>query len=213
MAESDGAASVVADALRADIVTGRLAPGAQLSQERVREVHGVSRSTLREAFQLLVRERLLVHELARGVFVRQLSRGDIADLYAVRRMVEGSALRHIQTLTLAGLRRLSAAIADGHAAAEEQHWDAVAAASIRFHEALVALAGSERLDGIMSGVLAEFRLAYAQMRDTQVFHATFLKRNREIADALRSGDVEGAAQTLERYLHDAEDMLQAAYID
>lgn len=210
---SSGAAARVADALRADIAAGRLAPGAQLSQERVREVHGVSRSTLREAFQLLIRERLLVHELSRGMFVRQLSRRDISDIYQVRRVVECAALRSIKTLTPAGLRRLTAAIADGNAAAEVPDWDAVAAASIRFHEALVALAGSERLDAMMTGILAEFRLAYAQMRDTQVFHAAFLKRNGELADVLRSGDIEGAALILDRYLHDAEDVLQASYID
>lgn len=216
MIESGGsraAAAVVADALRADIARGRLAPGAQLSQERVREVHGVSRSTLREAFQLLIRERLLVHELSRGVFVRQLSRRDISDIYQVRRVVECSALRSIRTLTPAGLRRLSQAITDGRAAAEAPDWDAVAAASIRFHEALVALAGSERLDAMMGGVLAEFRLAYAQMRDTQVFHAAFLKRNGELADVLRSGDIDGAAALLEKYLYDAEEVLQASYID
>lgn len=213
MARTGGAASRVADSLRAKINSGELTPGAQLSEERVREMHGVSRSTLREAFQLLIRERLLVHELSRGVFVRQLSRQDVADLYEVRRIVECAALRHISVLTPAGLRRLSAAIEDGRSAAEEQRWDAVAAASIRFHEALVALAGSERLDAMMAAVLAEFRLAYVQMRDTQVFHADFLERNREIADTLRSGDIEGAARALEKYLEDSETVLLREFVD
>lgn len=213
MVESSGAASRIADALRTQIAAGELLPGTRLSEERVREAHGVSRSTLREAFQRLIREGLLVHELSRGVFVRQLSRQDISDLYEVRRIIEGAALRHIRTLTPAGLRRLAAAIAEGHAAAEEHSWEAVAAASIKFHEALVALAGSARLDAMMSGILAEFRLAYAHMRDTQVFHAAFLKRHDEIAGALRLGDVEGAASLLDTYLQDAETTLLSHYVD
>jgi DNA-binding GntR family transcriptional regulator len=213
VARTAGAASRVADSLRAQINSGELAPGQQLSEERVREAHGVSRSTLREAFQLLIRERLLVHELSRGVFVRQLSRRDVSDLYEVRRIVECAALRHIRVLTPAGLRRLSAAITEGRSAAGEQRWDAVAEASIRFHEALVSLAGSERLDAMMSAVLAEFRLAYAQMGDTQVFHAGFLKRNGAIADTLRSGDIEGAAQALEKYLEDSEKVLLEQFVD
>ncbi|WP_255945713.1 GntR family transcriptional regulator [Streptomyces odontomachi] len=211
MADSSGAASRVADALRTQIVSGELKPGSRLSEERVREAHGVSRSTLREAFQRLIRERLLVHELSRGVFVRQLSRADVADLYEVRRIVECAAVRRIRTLTPAGLRRLSGAISDGLAAREELRWDDVAAASIRFHEALVALVGSERLNAMMSGVLAEFRLAYAQMGDVRTFHAGFLERHREIASALYSGDVEGAADLLEVYLADAEEALLKEY--
>lgn len=211
MADSAGAASRVADALRTQIVSGELKPGSRLSEERVREVHGVSRSTLREAFQRLIRERLLVHELSRGVFVRQLSREDIADLYEVRRIVECAAVRRIRSLTPAGLRRLSTAITDGSAAAEEARWDAVAAASIQFHEALVALAGSERLSTMMNSVLAEFRLAYAHMGDTWAFHATYLERNKEIAEALRSGNIDEAAQLLELYLCDSEAALLKDY--
>ncbi|MFF0794634.1 GntR family transcriptional regulator [Streptomyces spiralis] len=213
MTDSAGTASRVADALRAQIVSGELKPGTRLSEEQVRKVHGVSRSTLREAYQRLIRERLLVHELSRGVFVRQLSREDVADLYQVRRIVECAAIRSIRSLTPSGLRRLSATISDGRAAAEESRWDAVAAASIRFHEALVALAGSDRLDTMMSGVLAEFRLAYAHMSDTRVYHAAYLGRNREIAEALRSGNIEEAATLLETYLTDSEAALLEDYPD
>ncbi|OEV03155.1 GntR family transcriptional regulator [Streptomyces oceani] len=211
--DSTGTASRVADTLRSQIVSGELKPGSRLPEEAFRELHGVSRSTLREAFQRLIRERLLVHELSRGVFVRQLSRGDVADLYEVRRIVECAAVRRIRSLTPAGLRRLAEALSAGTAAAEAQEWDTVAAASIRFHEALVALAGSERLSAMMSGVLAEFRLAYARMGDTQRFHAAFLERNREIAEALRAGETDHAATLLDAYLTDSEEALLKEYLD
>jgi DNA-binding GntR family transcriptional regulator len=204
-------ASRVADALRARIIDGDLLPGVKLSQERVQDALGVSRSTLREAFQLLIRERLLVHELSRGVFVRQLTMQDISDLYRVRRIVECAAVRSVEVMKPTGLRRLMAAIEDGHAAAEVQQWGQVAAASIRFHEALVALAGSQRLDSLVAEVLAEFRLAYAFMHDPQVFHAHFLERHTGIADAVRSGDLDGAADLLDAYLREAESQVLARY--
>jgi DNA-binding GntR family transcriptional regulator len=111
----------------------------------------------------------------------------------------------------AGLRRLMAAIEDGHTAAAAQQWGRVAAASIRFHEALVALAGSPRLDSIITGVLAEFRLAYAVMSDTQQFHTRFLARHTDIADAVRSGDLDRAAHLLDDYLRDAEREVLESY--
>lgn len=212
MPGSGSTASRVADALREQVVSGELKPGTRLSEERFRERYGVSRSTLREAFQLLIRERLLVHELSRGVFVRQLSRQDVADLYEVRRIVECAAVRRITSLTPAGLRRIAAAVSEGQAAAAEYAWDAVGAASIRFHEALVALAGSERLDVMMSGVLAEFRLAYAHMGDAWP-HAAYLKRHVEIAEALRLGEIELAESRLHAYLVEAERNLLQHYDD
>jgi DNA-binding GntR family transcriptional regulator len=207
----ESSASRVADALRARIIDGDLLPGVKLSQERVQDALGVSRSTLREAFQLLIRERLLVHELSRGVFVRQLSMQDISDLYRVRRIVECAALKQVETMKPAGLRRMLAAIEDGQVAAAAQQWGQVAAASIRFHEALVALAGSPRLDSLITGVLAEFRLAYAFMHDTHAFHTRFLGRHTEIADAVRSGDLDGAAGLLDSYLREAERRVLASY--
>jgi DNA-binding GntR family transcriptional regulator len=172
---------------------------------------GVSRSTLREALQLLVRERLLVHELSRGVFVRRLDLDDVADLYRVRRIVECAAVRGIDNMTPEGLRRVRDAIAEGRRAADAEDWGRVAAASIRFHEALVALAGSPRLDALLSGVLAEFRLAYGLMDDTQAFHVRFLARHDDIARAVTDGDLDRAATLLEEYLADAEHEVRARY--
>jgi DNA-binding GntR family transcriptional regulator len=114
-------------------------------------------------------------------------------------------------MTPAGLRRVRAAIADGRAAKAAGRWDQVAAASIRFHEALVALAASPRLDALVSGVLAEFRLAYALMRDTQAFHVRFLGLHEDIAHAVSDGDLERAATLLEAYLREAEGRVRAHY--
>lgn len=206
-----GAATQVAASIRAQIIAGVLTPGTRLPEERVRAELGVSRSSLREGFQLLIRERLLVHHLSRGFFVRELSQDDIADLYAVRRVMECGALRHIATLQPHQLRDLTSPVDAGRAAAEEGDWHTVAAASIAFHEHLVALAGSPRLTALMSQVLAEFRLSYAYMSDPLSFHAPFLERNQALADRIRGGDLEGATDLLEQYLRDAEAALLERY--
>ncbi|MGH3098454.1 MAG: GntR family transcriptional regulator [Streptosporangiales bacterium] len=213
MAGSDqqSTASRVADRLRTRIIEGKVQPGERLSEERVRQAMGVSRSTLREAFQLLIRERLLVHTLSRGVFVRRLSADDISDLYRVRRVIECATLRELEVLPPAGLRTLVASAEDGRTAARSRRWQEVAAASIRFHKALVALAGSERLDGLITQVLAEFRLAYAMMNDPYAFHAYFLAKHAPITDAVRSGELDRAADLLDAYLREAEDRLISAY--
>ncbi|WP_121701458.1 GntR family transcriptional regulator [Streptomyces sp. E5N298] len=63
----------VSDILRSRIAEGYFPPGTRLSEDSIGGALGVSRNTLRESFRLLTHERLLVHELNRGVFVRVLA--------------------------------------------------------------------------------------------------------------------------------------------
>lgn len=209
--KNQGRAGAMAAILRERVLTGELQPGQRLSEEQVREELGVARSTLREAFQLLIRERLLSHQLSRGVFVRSLTQTDVSDLFVARRVVEIGALQRIRTLQPARLQALGTAVRDGRAHEQTDDWQGMAAASVRFHQALVGLAESPRLDELIEGLMAEFRLAYARMNDTQAFHQDFLDRNDELAQLIGAGELGRAVEVLERYLHDSEEALLARY--
>ncbi|MGW7005548.1 GntR family transcriptional regulator [Streptomyces sp. NPDC054933] len=83
----------VADVLRGRIAAGALRSGTRLSEEALGAALGVSRNTLREAFRVLAHERLVVHEMNRGVFVRSLGPADVADIYLTRRALETAGVR------------------------------------------------------------------------------------------------------------------------
>ncbi|WP_406859626.1 GntR family transcriptional regulator [Streptomyces sp. HUAS MG47] len=200
----------VADILRTRIAEGFFPPGARLSEESIGGALGVSRNTLREAFRLLTHERLLVHELNRGVFVRVLAVADVADIYRTRRLVECAVVRGLGRPPYA-LDALAAAVAEGEQAARADDWTGVSTANIHFHTALVALAGSARTDELMRGVLAELRLAFHVVADPRVLHEPYLVRNREILDALGEGERAAAERLLARYLDDSRDRMVEAY--
>jgi DNA-binding GntR family transcriptional regulator len=202
----------VAGVLRERIAQGFFPPGSRLSEESIGSALGVSRNTLREAFRLLTHERLLVHRLNRGAFVRVLSAADIADIYRVRYVVECAAVRASGAAPrpLAGVE---AAVEDGQQAADRGDWTACGTANIHFHQALTGLAGSERLDDLMRGVLAELRLAFHVMDDPRRFHEPYLTRNRDILTALEAGDIESAERMLGFYLEDSRRQLAEAYPD
>ncbi|CUR62419.1 putative transcriptional regulator, GntR family [metagenome] len=199
----------VAEILRSRITEGRLPPGTRLSEEDIGVALGVSRNTLREAFRLLAHERLLVHEFNRGVFVRRLTVDDVHDLYRFRRLVEGGVLR--TSPADAPLDDVRRAVEEGEAAAADGRWVDVGTANMRFHQAVAALARSPRVEEAMRHVLAELRLVFHVMAAPRTFHEPYLAENRRILDLLESGDVEGAAETLERYLTVAEEQLTEAY--
>jgi DNA-binding GntR family transcriptional regulator len=204
------AAEKVAATLRARVLRGALRPGERLSEESLGLALGVSRNTLREAFRLLADNGLLVHELNRGVFVRTLTPNDIRDLYQVRRIIEGAAARSVLQQPDANLNQVASAVADGEAAAQQDRWADVATADLLFHQHLVGLCASPRLDGLMQRVLAELRLVFHRMPAAAPFHRPYLVRNRQILTLLQDGDGAGAEKELMRYLDDAERELLAA---
>ncbi|MDI9889248.1 GntR family transcriptional regulator [Streptomyces sp. HNM0645] len=202
----------VADILRARIAEGYLPPGSKLSEDAIGNALGISRNTLREAFRLLTHERLLVHELNRGVFVRVLTVQDVTDIYQVRRLIECAAVRNLGVPPY-DLSTAEAAVAVGEKAAREGAWRELGTANIYFHHAVVALAHSKRLDELMRGVLAELRLVFHAMDNPRDFHEPYLARNREILAALKAADRVKAELLLAAYLDDAEKQLVQRYSD
>ncbi|GAB7034997.1 GntR family transcriptional regulator [Streptomyces sp. NPDC021749] len=206
----------VADILRDRITEGYFPPGARLSEESIGGALGVSRNTLREAFRLLTHERLLVHELNRGVFVRIVTVEDLDDIYRVRTLVECAAVRSLgqgpyDDPTTEAIAAVEAAVQAGEAASRDRAWQDLSTANIRFHQGIVALAGSPRTDELMRGVLAELRLVFHVMADPRRFHAPYLTRNRQIVEALQAGDAAEAERLLLSYLEDSRTQLSGAY--
>lgn len=200
----------VAEILRSRISEGYFHPGDRLGEDEITEALRVSRNTLRESFRLLTHERLLVHRLNRGVFVRVPAIDDLRDLYRVRKHLECSAL-HSSQPSPAEVEAVSEAVRQGQRALEGEDWRALGTADLQFHQALVALARSERLNELMRAVLAELRLVFAVMANPRWFHEPYLKRNEEIFTAVASGDATHAAQLLATYLDDAERQLVETY--
>lgn len=200
----------VADVLRRRITDGDLPPGTRLSEEQLVHVLHVSRNTLREAFRLLTHEGLLVHQLHRGVFVPELDEDDLVDLYRLRRAVQCEVLRSLPPLDPLRLSALHADVAAAQAARERDDWVAVGTANMRFHQHLVALAGSRRIDEVTARLLAELRLAFHSVASPQRLHAPYIDRNRDLLALLVRGETERAAAELEQYLHDSQAELLAA---
>ncbi|MEU8957139.1 GntR family transcriptional regulator [Streptomyces sp. NPDC048518] len=200
----------VSDILRTRIAEGFFPPGTRLSEDSIGGALGVSRNTLREAFRLLTHERLLEHQLNRGVFVRVLTVEDVRDIYRTRRLVECAVVRGLGEPPYA-LDAVADAVAEGVRAAGDKRWRGVSTANIHFHRELVALAGSARTDELMRSVLAELRLAFHVVDDPRRLHEPYLERNKQILAALRSGDAGKAERLLADYLEDSLDGLVEVY--
>jgi DNA-binding GntR family transcriptional regulator len=200
-------------ALREEIVEGRLPPGCRVPEQAVCAALGFSRNTVREALSQLIAERVLVREPNRGVFVARPDRAAIRDVYRARRVIEPGAVRDGEAVDAARLAAVRDAVEEGRTAVAEGRWDDLASANQHFHRALVALAGSPRLDQQMALLLAEMRLVFHGMPGVREFHEPYLGRNARICELLEAGERVAAADAVVEYLREAEEHLLAGYPD
>lgn len=182
-------AGLVADAVRTGIADGTFSAGMQLTEVHLAEQLHVSRGPVREAFQRLIQEGLLVSEPHRGVFVVSLDVDDVDDVYLARAAIEREAARQIlRRDDREALRRLDALVKEMARAARSGTWATIADTDLAFHEALVDASGSERLRRMYATLLVETRLCLTGLRTAHPEPKQVLAEHRGLLKALRSGD-------------------------
>jgi DNA-binding GntR family transcriptional regulator len=82
------------DYLQGEILAGRLAGGAPIRQEEIAEHLSVSRVPVRDALKHLAAEGLVTVESNRRAVVTQLRESDLRELFEMRTVLEGLAVRH-----------------------------------------------------------------------------------------------------------------------
>lgn len=203
------AAGRVREALRTRILRGELFPGTRLVDRALAEQHGVSRNSVREALRLLESDGLVASTINAGSSVRVLAASDVSDIYAARRILELGGVRASSSASDRMLADVDEAATAGLQEQNLEDWRGAGTASLAFHTAVVALAGSARLNAFFTDLAAQLRLAFAVMPDEAAFQAQWLERDRRIADLLLAGRRDAAELELLAYLADSE----AAVID
>jgi DNA-binding GntR family transcriptional regulator len=97
----------VADWLAQRIISGEAAPGERLTEPRIAELAGVSRSPVREALRILAGEGLVEITPRHGARVTHVGVRDARELYACRLLLEPTcAYEAVHAMTPAGVAEL-----------------------------------------------------------------------------------------------------------
>ena len=199
--------AIIARSLRRAIAAGDFPPGTQLGEAALAKHLGVSRGPLREAMQRLTQEGLLVSHRNRGLFVPELSPAAVADMYVLRTSIERAA---IEQVLLAGDGPACAAVLDAAVArmsALRPDSPEMLAADLDFHRLLVEAADSERLSRVHETVIVETSMCLRAMSSTYGPDEDRVSEHRELADAIRDGDLARATAVLVEHMRDGRDRL------
>ncbi|MBB1600501.1 GntR family transcriptional regulator [Variovorax sp. UMC13] len=132
----------VVDALRGEIIQGRLKPGERLRQDAVASRFGVSQTVVREAFKDLIRECFLASEPRRGVSVATMSAAEAEEMTRLRSLVEPQALAWaIPRLTAVQFEAAERVLKELD---DEKNVDRIILLNARFHRGLYAAADRPR---------------------------------------------------------------------
>ncbi|WP_270937135.1 GntR family transcriptional regulator [Falsiroseomonas oryzae] len=210
-------ASSVHERIRADILAGRLRPGARLPIKAMMARYEVGQTPLREALNRLAADGLVAAEDQRGFAVPGISADELQELTRTRCWLEERALRESmaaateaweEAVLLAGHRLLRTPRGlDSEDPAAEAPWEA---RHREFHDLLVANCGSRWLMGFCAQ-LTDRHQRYRKLAARRAFpHRDVRAEHQAIMDAVLARDADAAvarlmahyAVTAEIILHD-----------
>ena len=192
------AARTIGAQLEQDIRRGRLPAGAVLHQVQLAERFAVSRQPIRLAIEGLRAAGLVVARRDRSVEVSRVPAEAVAQLLAVRRLVEREAIA--LALPRLGPRDLLAARQIQERLEIETDAKALEELDCAFHAALYQACGNHRLLQLIDDLRREDLRAYRQQPIGSSQRDRLRREHRGLLARCAAGDIAGAIAALDRHL-------------
>lgn len=205
-------ATQVFEKLEQDIITGVYARGEILTELKLVEQLGVSRTPIREALRRLEQERLIA-ESGKGSVVLGITMEDLIDIMDIRQRTEGLAAYYAtKNLTDEGreeLRHISE-LQDFYF--EKQDIDNLRKMDDKFHDAIYQLSGRPVLrDALVPLHRKTQRYRKISIGDKDRQNKS-VAEHKAICDAILSGDADLAAQLITTHIESAKkNMIERCY--
>jgi DNA-binding GntR family transcriptional regulator len=194
------------------ISQGQLLPGQRLVEADLQEEYGVSRSSVREALQMLQASGLVVIAPNKGAAVRSLDANEINELFAIREQLEGSAARLAAVALQQGSSAQRKALQQLMQRMERQSRQSDAQAynllNREFHHMLLELSGNAQLQRIVAQLnmpILVHQFRGFMLPDNQLAsHADHV----QIAQAVLAGEAAQAQRLMQKHVRSGLKLVQ-----
>jgi DNA-binding GntR family transcriptional regulator len=191
---------LIVQALTTAIVEHRLAPGAKLSEQKLANQFGVSRTLIRQALFRLSQNHLINMEPARGAFVAAPAIEEARQVFAVRRMLETEMTRaFVREVRPDMIKALKAHIALEKSAVASQDVCGRTGLLGDFHVRMAELLGNQVLAHMLAELISRCALITMLYQSaTAAGHSH--QEHAQIVKALAAKDEALAVQLMEQHL-------------
>ncbi len=198
----------VFNALSDDILAGRRKAGESLTELKLCQQFGVSRTPVREALRMLEQKGLCELIPNRGALVQSITADDLWDIYTIREATESLASRwaaeRATDAELANLREM--------VDLQEFYFQKNAPGRIndldsRFHQAIYECCGSRPLQHMLTDLHHQITLYRRRSFNTEERAVTAIREHRLILEALENRDPEKAAFYTQEHIRNAKEYL------
>lgn len=190
--------------IRNGILTGRLHEGERLTETRLSEDLGLSRTPIREAIGRLVLEGFIERQGGYTMRVARFPEDEAEQIYEIRRLLECYSVKRAARLAtaddIAKLREIHAEMNSDTPPKDEASHHRLTAANEAFHRTIVGAAKSPRLTALMTTALDVSMV----VRTYSMFSAEDLQRSlnhhAEIIQAIEARAPDWAASVMSAHL-------------
>ncbi len=201
----------VATNIRHAIEAGVLRPGDRLVEAEIAAQMGISRAPVREAIRLLEQEGFVTSAPRKGTFIVKLERQDIEEIYSLRSVLEGLAVKlALPRLTPLDIDELDALANNMRQAADARDMPRLVETDLAFHQRIVCLSGHNRLLQDWLRMSTQLRLFFAIKDQLYENPRDVAESHQPVLDALRAGDPDAAQRALTAHIVEAGQLVLAS---
>ncbi|EAS51757.1 putative transcriptional regulator, GntR family [Aurantimonas manganoxydans SI85-9A1] len=188
--------------VRADIIRGQHPPGTRLTEEMLGDRYQVSRTPVRAALHKLAADGFVDMVPRIGALVKTRSQAEIAEIYTVRALLEGTAAglaaSRRSEADLAALRRIADEME--RIVADRRQIEPLSRLNQEFHQVIAAASGNKTLEEAALRLMGIGLLVhtYGSFRSPDI--ARSLAEHRVLIDALSAQDGEWATAVMRSHM-------------
>ena len=184
--------NAVYTAIEEKILTGAFHPGEPLTEARISEETGASRTPVREALHHLERDGLIRTLPNRSAVVVGITREDLADIYEIRRRIEGMASRRAAERITDAQKKSLLEIVEMQEFFVTRGADKLKELDHAFHDALYDLCDSRILVSNLSRLHRQTGFFRRRSLFAEGRAAASVAEHRAIYEAIAEGDADAA---------------------
>lgn len=187
--------------IKVAILSGRIRPGARLSQVRLAEELRVSRAPVIDALARLATEGIVEHSPRSGYFVRTFTTKDVADIYNVRCALECQALEELyERVRPDEIESLAEILGDTYVTLQHGDMRPYVLADDAFHTKLVELAGNNVISTMLDQLKDQIQLIRVMVAVSPERVIRAAKEHEEILASLLDHDLQAGRQALRHHI-------------